>query len=743
MVRVQAFMLQYSMLESRLAPFIQEYMYRNGWASLRPIQAEACRVVFDSDDHLLVSAETAAGKTEAAFIPVLTQLYNQPSSGIGALYIGPIKALINDQFERLTDLLEMADIPVQMWHGDVAQSQKTRVLKNPRGILQITPESLESLLINKAKELGRVFGQLQFVIIDEVHAFIGSDRGDQVLCQLTRLAQLTGNEARRIGLSATLGDYALAERWLAAGTRRCVTTPKLESAGARKIQLAIEHFYDPGLVVRAIGDDRDQSFNPYHLHLFQQTLHQKCLVFANGRTAAEDAVTAMRSIALSKGYADVYYVHHGSISADLRAVAEAAMRKLDQPAVTAATVTFEMGIDLGQLDRVIQLESPSSVASFLQRLGRSGRRGGVSEMRLVFAEEKPTGEETLPEQVPWQLLQAIALIQLYLEEQWIEPPQSLQYPYSLLYHQTLSTLASYGEMTPAALAQQVLKLPPFEQVTQDDYRLLLRYWIELNHVEITETKTLIIGLKGEKIVRNFKFYAIFPDNEEYIVSHNGKAIGSIMVSPGTGDRISLSGHVWEVIDVNDKTKSVKVRPTDKAANTSSWRGTTGDIHTKVLQRMRRVLQEEQVYPYLQERAKVRLKVARDYARKTGLSTQTVVLLEDEYACIFPWIGSRGFRTLERYLRNHCRSALKTKGVRGQTPYFLGVNLGKCPVESLRSELQELGHRPLSSELFMAEDETPKVQKYDAYLPPEFLRKQFVADGLAMADVRSWALGDRF
>lgn len=124
MVRVQAFMLQSSMLESRLAPFIQEYMYRNGWASLRPIQAEACRVVFDSDDHLLVSAGTAAGKTEAAFIPVLTQLYNQPSSGIGALYIGPIKALINDQFERLTDLLEMADIPVQMWHGDVAQSQK-------------------------------------------------------------------------------------------------------------------------------------------------------------------------------------------------------------------------------------------------------------------------------------------------------------------------------------------------------------------------------------------------------------------------------------------------------------------------------------------------------------------------------------------------------------------------------------------------------------------------------------------
>ncbi len=726
--------------ENRLAPFIQEYMYRNGWDSLRPIQAEACRVIFDRDTHLLVAAGTAAGKTEAAFIPVLTQLFDQPSVGIGALYIGPIKALINDQFERLTDLLELADIPVQMWHGDVSQSQKNRVLKNPSGILQITPESLESLLINKAKDLNRLFGQLQFVIIDEVHAFIGSDRGDQILCQLTRLAQLTGNEARRIGLSATLGDYGLAERWIAAGTTRSVTTPRLDPKGARTIQLALEHFYNPGVVVRAIGDSRDQSFNPYHLHLFQQTLNQKCLVFANGRTAAEEAVTAMRSIALSKGNPDVYHVHHGSISADLRAVAESAMRAPDQPAVTAATVTFEMGIDLGQLDRVIQLESPSSVASFLQRLGRSGRRGGVSEMRLVFAEEKPTGEETIPEQVPWQLLQAIALIQLYLEEQWIEPPQSLQFPYSLLYHQTLSTLASGGEMTPASLAQQVLNLPPFANITQADYRQLLRHWIDLNHIEITETNTLIIGLKGEKIVRNFKFYAIFPDNEEYIVSHNGRAIGSIMVSPSVGDRISLSGHVWEVTDVNDKTKAVKVRQSNKSANASSWRGTTGDIHTKVLQRMRKVLQEQQVYPYLQPGAKQRLQLAREFAQRQGLAANPLVPLEDGYVCLFPWIGSRGFRTLERYLRNHCRSAINIKGVRGRSPYFLVVNLGKCPIEHLQTELEELAYRNLGEELFMTDEETPKVQKYDAYLPPEFLRKQFRVDGLAIEEIQHWASG---
>ncbi|MBD2327435.1 DEAD/DEAH box helicase [Alkalinema sp. FACHB-956] len=722
-------------MKSRLAPFIQEYIYQQGWADLRPIQAEACRVVFDTEDHLLVAAGTAAGKTEAAFLPVLTRLYERPSASIGALYIGPIKALINDQFERLNDLLQFADIPVHMWHGDVTQSKKAQVLRHPQGILQITPESLESLLVNKASDLQRLLGELQFVVIDEVHAFIGSDRGDQILCQLTRLAQLTRNEARRIGLSATLGDYDLAERWMAAGTQRRVVTPKMAGAD-RKIQLSLEHFYDPGLVVRAKEDTRDQAFNPYHLHLLNQSLGKKCLIFANGRTATEEAIAGIRSIAQAKGYPDIYHVHHGSISADLRQVAEAAMREPDRPAVTAATVTFEMGIDLGQLDRVIQLESPSSVASFLQRLGRSGRRGGVAEMRFVCAEEKPTGEETLPEQLPWQLLQAIAIIQLYLEEQWIEPPQFVQYPYSLLYHQTMSTLASLGELTPAILAQQVLPLPPFQKITQADYRDLLRHWIELEHIEVTETKTLIIGLKGEKIARNFKFYAIFADNEEYIIKCNQKIVGSIMVPPSEGDRISLAGQVWEVLQVDSQRKAIKVRPTQQAANASSWRGTTGDIHTRVLQRMRQVLQEDTVYPYLHPSAQARLQTARQFARSHGILNSPIVLLEEGYACIFPWIGTKAFRTLERFLRLYCRPLLNIKGVKGRSPYFLVVNLGKCPIENLRYEIQALGERPLSAEELMEAEEAPKIQKYDAYIPDEFLRKAFAADGLAIEDLKS-------
>ena len=179
----------------RLAPFIQEYIYTHDWTELRHVQIEASRVIFDTDVHLLLAAGTASGKTEAAFLPVLTLLHQNPSTTIGALYISPIKALINDQFERLNDILKEADIPVWHWHGDVSSSRKELLIRDPKGVLQITPESLESLLINKNKELVRLFGDLRFIIIDEIHAFMGSERGCQILCQLARLSKFVKKNA--------------------------------------------------------------------------------------------------------------------------------------------------------------------------------------------------------------------------------------------------------------------------------------------------------------------------------------------------------------------------------------------------------------------------------------------------------------------------------------------------------------------------------------------------------------------
>jgi len=726
-------------LFDRLAPFIQAYIYQQGWTILRPVQVEACRVLFETDAHLLIAAGTASGKTEAAFLPVLTLLHEQPSMTVGALYIGPLKALINDQFERLSDLLQQANLPVWAWHGDIPQSRKQKLLRSPRGILQITPESLESLLINKHRDLDRLFGDLRFVVIDEIHAFIGSDRGSQVLCQLSRLARLTRNQPRRIGLSATLGDYSLAEAWLRSGTHRSVITPSF-AGEQRTIHLALEHFYDR-FIVRAAGDSREQAFKPHHRYLFDQSQSRKCLIFANGRMETEEVIATLRQIATARGYPDIYHVHHGSLSLDLRTAAETAMREVRGPTVTAATVTFEMGIDLGQLDRVLQLEAPSSVASFLQRLGRSGRRGSPADMRFLCVEDPPTGAEIIPQRLPWQLLQCIAIIQLYLEEKWIEPIAPLRYPLTLLYQQTMSTLVAQGELSPPELAQQVLTLPPFQAITADDFRLFLRHLISLDHIQQSQENGLIVGLTAEKIVQSFKFYAVFPDVEEYQVWHEGLEIGSIVVPPTPGDKLSLAGLTWQVMAVDLRHKRVSVKPTTGEV-TISWRGSTGDIHTRVLQRMRQVLLEDRGYPYLQAGARHRLQEARQLAGKQGLGQAHLFPMEEDgYCYILPWAGTITVRTLERYLRLHCRETLKTRGVTGRPPYYLVVNLGDGKLEQLDDEIKSLGDRRFSVEQLLAEEEAPKLQKYDALTPPELLRKAFTTDYLNLEEltqiVKKW------
>ncbi|WP_445638288.1 ATP-dependent helicase [Nostoc sp. DSM 114161] len=711
---------------NRLAPFIQEYIYHHQWTELRPVQIAACQVIFDTDAHLLVAAATAAGKTEAAFLPVLTLLHTYPASTIGALYISPIKALINDQFERLNDLLKEADIPVWHWHGDVSQNRKNKLLKNPQGILQITPESLESLLINKNNDLLRLFGDLRFVIIDEIHAFMGSERGCQIICQLQRLAKATQKQPRRIGLSATLGDYSLAEDWLRSGTDKPVITPKINSV-KRQIKLAVEHFY--------INDEVDESeATAYEQYIFNLSKSRKCLIFANNRTRTESIIASLRKIATEQKLPDIYHVHHGSISASLRQAAENAMREPNNPAVTAATLTLELGIDIGHLERVIQLDSPLSVASFLQRLGRSGRRGETADMRFICTEEQPLSEASLPEQMPWQLLQCIAIIQLYTEEKWIEPIQPIKYPLSLLYHQTMSILTATGEISPNALAKQIFSLPPFAAISQEDFRLLLRYLIDIGHIQHSEQGKLILGLAGEKVVKRFQFYAVFAEQKEYIVKHGTTEIGSIAAPVPVGNQFGLAGRTWEVVEVDFKKRAILVKPAEGKASVY-WRGGGGTIHTRVLQRMRQVLFEDVEYSYLQKNALQRLQTVRQLVRRVGLEKQNILELEKGKCCIFPWMGTVGYRTLERLLNSWCRESLEIKSIGGINPYYLTIKLGKGKFEYLAGEIASLCEQRISAEDLVSNSEAPEIQKYDEFIPHLLLRKAFISDYLDMEEVR--------
>jgi ATP-dependent Lhr-like helicase len=540
----------------RYAPFIQEYIYRKRWTDLREVQAEACSAILDTDDHVIIASGTASGKTEAAFFPILTTLYHHPSNSVGVLYIGPLKALINDQFERLSGLLEDSGIPVWPWHGDVSQSMKQHALKEAQGVLQITPESLEALLMLRSAEAARLFGDLRFVVIDEIHAFMGTDRGLQVLCLLSRLEKIAGCHPRRVGLSATLNDYEPALRYLAAGTNRHAQAVGIQHHG-RTISLCSDSFllpHDP--------EEAEKVMEEYNSFLYDNCHDKKCLIFTNSRASAEKVIADMKEIARKRQEKDVFFVHHGSISAALRQEAEAALRDRDGPTVAAATLTLELGIDIGDLDSTIQIGAPYSCTSFVQRLGRSGRRSGKSQM--MFLELLEPSERNVFDQLPWTLLRAIAIIQLYLEESWVEPFTLKPKPFSLLAHQTLSTLMTYGELSPSELARSVLFLPAFrETITQEEYRLILRYMIAEDYLQRVENGAIIVGIRGERITNHYSFYAVFQDEQAYHVQSKEGEIGTLDSCPATGEVFVLAGRTWKTLDVDMERKIVYVAAGEK------------------------------------------------------------------------------------------------------------------------------------------------------------------------------------
>ncbi|SLJ95544.1 MULTISPECIES: DEAD/DEAH box helicase [unclassified Paenibacillus] len=709
----------------RLAPFVQEFIYKKRWESLRPAQIEACNICFHTPHHMLIAAGTASGKTEAAFFPALTELHERPSKSVGILYIGPLKALINDQFERLKDLLSEGNIPVWHWHGDVPQAEKTRLMRSPSGVLQITPESLEGLLMNRPNAIPALFHDLRYVIIDEVHAFMGADRGIQVLSELARIERMAGCKPRRVGLSATLSDYDAATAWLAAGTNQGVDV--VSSPGGRKLRLRVEHFSFPDARDEEQAEHLHNARKVYYDFIYESTHRKKALIFTNSRTDAEVTILEMRRVAARRQERDVFHVHHGSISAMLREETEAALRTGSGPAVAAATVTLELGIDLGELERVVQLGAPYSASSFVQRLGRSGRREDMASEMLFVCPEEEDEEAQFPARMPWTLMRAIAVIELYVKTKWVEPLEARKMPMGVLYHQTMSILKSMGEAEPKELAEAMLSLAPFKEIRADQYQIFLNYLIETDHLQWTEDRTLIIGLTGEKTVNNYRFYAVFKDDEEHKVLNGSEEIGSITTVPPPGYCFSLAGKLWKVEEVDHKHKSVYVKAAKGKVDTL-WLGAGGDIHTTVVQKMREVLSDTVIYPYLSPQAVNRLERARRLARESGLLKQVVIPAGGDSLYVLPWVGSKSFRTLERLMKHNLSDKLALRSVVPMEPYYFVVS-GKVDGRTLLAEIMSECRTAEDASALLSEDEAPYLGKYDEFVAPPLIREAFAVDGL--------------
>lgn len=735
----------------RYAPFVQEYIYQNHWENLRSIQVAAADAIFNTDENVLLTASTASGKTEAAFFPIITLFSEDMPSSVGCIYIGPLKALINDQFSRLNDLCAEADIPVWHWHGDVAQSHKAKLMKHPSGILQITPESLEALLLHKHAAIAKLFGDLRFVVIDEVHSLLRGDRGGQTLCLIERLSRIAGVNPRRIGLSATIGDPEGTGEFLSLGTGRKTIIPKIDAKGS-KWRLSMEHFYVkdaqaaedkqiPGAlpVLEEKTDDAPANADPGIGYIFEHTRGKKCLVFVNSREECEMVTTTLRHYCELNHEPDRFLVHHGNLSASYRETAEGIMKDDSQYMTTVTTATLELGIDIGRLERAFQIDAPWTVSSFLQRMGRTGRRELPPEMWFVIREDEPEVRAMLPTTIPWKLLQGIALVQLYLEERWVEPPRLDRLPFSLLYHQTMSTLASCGELSPRALADRVLRLHYFHRITQEDYRVLLRHLIATDHIQQTEQGGLIVGLAGERVINSFKFYGVFQESEEYTVRSESQELGTVVSPPPVGEKLAIAGHVWQVLDVDHKRRLIYCQQV-KGSVPAYFGQCPGDLHTKILTRMRRVLQEDRQYPYLMKNAVARLEQARFTAAHSGAAEKPLINLGGNMWCLLPWVGTYTFLTMERFLKIKCADRLGLRNLDSARPFFIQFTMKADEATFFRVLAEEI-RKPIDPMELVYPKELPLFDKYDEYLPEELVKKGFAfgvldVDGLR-EKVLSW------
>ncbi len=703
---------------SLFSPFIKDYIYQSGWNELRRVQALAASEIFFTEKNVLISSETASGKTEAALFPILSIMEKE---GVSALYISPLKALINDQYSRMDFILRESGIPVHRWHGDVGKSHKDSFLKSPRGLLQITPESLESMLIRRANDIPRLFANLRFVIIDEVHALMGSDRGNQILCQLERIGRLISYHPRRIGLSATLGDPEKAAHWLGGKSDRENAVVEIR-ADQISWKLGMEHIFttEQG---KNIGESKAD------LLIYKATKGDKCVVFSNSREETEEVCASLRSIAKKRGEEDRFAIHHGNLSASIREAAEDALKNEEKAITACATVTLELGIDIGKLRRIINQGSPTSVSGFLQRLGRSGRRDMPPEMLMVFREEEPLPGTPLPQLIPWELLQAIAIVELYRTERWIEPSGEKKLPASLLFHQTLSVLASAGSLPAHKLASRVLSLSPFAAFTKEQYKDLLTHMLRQDFLELTEDKELIVGSKGEKLLSSFKFYAVFKDSEDFTVRCGSEEIGTISSTPPIGERFALAGKVWEVEEVDVSRRLIYTKPVEGKMKIS-WPGESGFIHTKILEKMKEILSSKDSYSYLMPSAAERLEKARNLAQKTGLCHQMLLSLGGNSFALFPWLGTKSFQALKRALQKKIAPSLSLMDVQSAGCYFLTFRTEKSDEKMILDALKNWSKETSKSkEDLITETEYPVFDKYDSYLPHPLMIASFAENRL--------------
>ncbi|TKD17837.1 DEAD/DEAH box helicase [Rhodobacter capsulatus] len=607
----------------KLARPVQKWIRAQGWRELRDIQSRAIGAICDGQGDLILAAATAGGKTEAAFLPLISQVLQAPAAepGFDLLYIGPLKALITDQARRLEDICAESGLPVVPWHGDVAASVKARALKAPRGILLITPESLEALFVRRGLEIPRLFGATRCVVLDELHSILDSERGVQVRSLLTRLEQATGQSLRRIGLSATLGDMGLARRYLRPDAPETVALIEA-SGGEAELRLQLR-----GYLSGAEDETGPSATDAIAAHLFEHLRGSDNLVFAGARQSVEIYADRLRARCEEARLPQEFYPHHASLSREHRDFVETRLKDRSKPTTAICTSTLELGIDIGDVTCVAQIGAPFSVAALRQRLGRSGRRAGQPAiLRQYSVETRLTPQSGLVDRLRLGLVRAVAMIELLLAG-WCEPPRADQLHLSTLVHQVLSVIAGQGGASASQLYRLLCKEGPFRQVSAPLFTDVLRAIgrAEAGLIEQAANGLLLLGPRGEKLVEHYGFYAVFPTPEEYRLISAGRDLGTIpldnILAPGM--MLIFSGRRWSVRDIDTGAKIIVVEPA-KGGVPPRFGGEPGLIHDRVIEKMREIYTGDQTPVYMDRTAAELLSEARSQYHAAGFGRSALV-----------------------------------------------------------------------------------------------------------------------
>lgn len=664
----------------KLARPVQKWIRQQGWRELRDIQARSIRTICETNTDLIVAASTAGGKTEAAFLPLISHVLDEPSDGTGfdLLYIGPLKALITDQAMRLDGICQEAELPVVPWHGDISQSIKTRALKSPKGILLITPESLEALFIRRGLEIARLFGATRAVVIDELHTVLDSERGVQLRSLLTRLELAIKRPIRRIGLSATLGDMDLAKAYLRPDAASSVQVIEADG-GEAELRLQLRGYLS--------GDEDENSpsaTDAIAAHLFKHLRGSDNLIFAGARQRVEIYADRLRELCEREHLPQEFYPHHASLSREHRDFVERRLKDPAKPTTAVCTSTLELGIDIGDVTCVAQIGAPFSVAALRQRLGRSGRREGQPAILRQYAvEAKLTPESSFVDRLRLGLIRSIAMIDLLLEG-WCEPPKPQALHLSTLVHQILSVIGQRGGASASVVHNVLCREGPFRKVTTEVFADVLRAigHPETGLIEQAASGLLLLGPTGEKLVEHYSFYAVFQTPEEFRLVAEGRDLGTLPIDNvlAPGMLLIFSGRRWVVQEIHDREKLIVVRPA-KAGVPPVFGGEAGDIHDKVIDRMFAVLEGDASPAYMDSVSLTMLEEARAQYQLLGFRANDIHSIGEHTSIIATRAGSAKTSTLALALRSEGFSVEQHDG-------FLLVEAGD-QVPDLRAKLADI------------------------------------------------------